>query len=51
MQSKEVEVINILGESQGTIAVVSALFAGFGYSLLQSVDSGERNTCLHCCWL
>jgi hypothetical protein len=41
MSSREMEVINILGGSQGTIAVVAALFAGFGYSMLQAVSAEQ----------
>lgn len=41
MPAREIEVINILGGSQGTIAVVAALFAGFGYSMLQAVTSDQ----------
>lgn len=41
MSGKEVEIIGILSSSQGKIAVVSALLAGIGYSVLTSITSEE----------
>jgi hypothetical protein len=38
---KEVEIIGILSSSQGKIAVVSALLAGIGYTVLTSITSEE----------
>jgi hypothetical protein len=41
MSGKEVEIIGILSSSQGKIAVVSALLAGIGYSVLTSITPEE----------
>jgi hypothetical protein len=41
MSGREVEIIGILSSSQGKIAVVSALLAGIGYSVLTSLSSEE----------
>jgi hypothetical protein len=41
MSGKEVEIIGILSSSQGKIAVVSALLAGIGYTVLTSITSDE----------